>query len=267
MKANVKSNFNFKIPYEFDEPVNIWIDNFDGIEQQMEGIKIFVVMEPPGIIQGMRERVSQNSRHFDYILTFDDWILENVKNSVLFEFGTKWINVDNYDFNIQKDFSVSTVCGHKIQTKGHKMRHKVWNKQNLINIPKRFFISKHGGVRNLDNNLILQDEKEPLFDSMFHICIENVSNDYYFSEKLIDSLLTKTIPVYWGCNKIEKYFNTDGIFRVENENEIIEVCNSLTEEDYFSKIEVIEDNFNRALSWIDYSKRLKDKIEKLKVYE
>ena len=35
---------------------------------------------------------------------------------------------------------------------------------------------------------------------MFHIAIENVSQRSYFSEKLLDCFLTRTVPVYWGCH-------------------------------------------------------------------
>jgi Glycosyltransferase family 10 (fucosyltransferase) C-term len=40
----------------------------------------------------------------------------------------------------------------------------------------------------------------------FTIAIENTSHDHYFSEKLINPLLYNTIPIYWGCKKVNEYF-------------------------------------------------------------
>ena len=43
-------------------------------------------------------------------------------------------------------------------------------------------------------------------DYKFHICIENVSIPHYLSEKIINPLFVKTIPIYWGCKNIDTYF-------------------------------------------------------------
>ena len=130
-----------------------------------------------------------------------------------------------------------------------------------IKIPKDFYIGRLGGVDNLNENKILTGPKIPMFDSMFHICIENSKKEYYFSEKLIDCLLAKSIPIYWGAKKIDNYFNMDGFYIVDSVEDIINVCNSLTEDDYINRLSVIEENYNKALNWIDYNKRLVEKIK------
>jgi hypothetical protein len=43
-------------------------------------------------------------------------------------------------------------------------------------------------------------------DYLFTIAIENTSHDHYFTEKIINPLINNTIPLYWGCKKIEEYF-------------------------------------------------------------
>ena len=52
------------------------------------------------------------------------------------------------------------------------------------------------------------EELEPYRDYLFHICIENVESNHYFSEKIINPLLNGTTPIYLGCTNIEKYFGT-----------------------------------------------------------
>lgn len=49
-------------------------------------------------------------------------------------------------------------------------------------------------------------EKEPYETYNFHIAIENFQTPHYFSEKIINTLLCGTTPVYLGCTNIDQYF-------------------------------------------------------------
>jgi hypothetical protein len=49
-------------------------------------------------------------------------------------------------------------------------------------------------------------ELEPYENYEFHICIENFETNHYFSEKIMNSLLCSTTPIYMGCRNIKKYF-------------------------------------------------------------
>lgn len=262
MTPIVRSNFGMTLNYDFDKPVEIWVDNFNGIEIFNENIKVFVQIEPNEIM-GLNEHIIRNSNRFDYVFTYEKQVLDSISNGILFEYGTKWIDINNYDLNKPKEFSVSTVCGHKTITENHRLRQRLWYKQDKINIPKKFFLSRLGGVENFNDNPILGEHKEVLFDSMYHICIENVSKENFFTEKLIDCLLCKTIPVYIGCPNIGDYFDLDGFIIVNSFSEAIEKCNQLTSEFYDSRREVIEKNRNLAMSWIDFNERLYNKIKEL----
>ena len=58
-----------------------------------------------------------------------------------------------------------------------------------------------------DSRLMGQfEELEPYKDYLFHICIENVESNHYFSEKIINPFLNGTTPIYLGCRNIEQYF-------------------------------------------------------------
>ena len=92
---------------------------------------------------------------------------------------------------------------------------------------------------------------------MFHIAVENTKHNNYFTEKIIDAFLTKTLPIYWGCPNIDKYFNKDGILTFETEEELFNIVNNLTPEFYFSKLETIIKNYHTALSYVNYVERLK----------
>lgn len=49
-------------------------------------------------------------------------------------------------------------------------------------------------------------EKEPYETYNFHIAIENFQTPHYFSEKIINTLLCETTPIYLGCTNIDHYF-------------------------------------------------------------
>src|SRR5262249_27434969 len=157
--------------------------------------KIFIAMEPDAISHVAR-RVEEVYARFDAVLTFDERLLATVPNAVLFEFGSTWLAPG--EPVPAKRFAVSTVVGHKRLTDGHRLRHVLWEAQDRIRIPRAFYASRHGGVGRRRDTRVLGSSKRPLFESMFHICIENVSQPYYFSEKLVDALLTETVPIYWG---------------------------------------------------------------------
>ena len=148
-------------------------------------------------------------------------------------------------------------------TEGHALRKRIHFKQGKIKIPKDFYISQYGGVENFCNNKILNDSKNPLFESQFHICIENDKQNNYFTEKLIDCFITKTIPIYWGCPNIDKFFNIEGVFLVNSFEDIINVCNNLNEKTYNQKLQSIEFNFNNAKQYCTIIDRLENVIKKI----
>ena len=50
-----------------------------------------------------------------------------------------------------------------------------------IKNPKDFYLSRESnGIENFNNNKILGDKKEPLFDYQFHICICTVKKNGFF---------------------------------------------------------------------------------------
>jgi hypothetical protein len=107
-------------------------------------------------------------------------------------------------------------------------------------------------------------EKQRLWESMFSICIENSSNKGYHTEKIIDAFLSKTIPIYWGCPNLEELgYDPNGFFFCNNEDEIIKITNTLTSEDYYSRKEAIEHNFNLAKHYADLTKRLAETLKEI----
>ena len=98
---------------------------------------------------------------------------------------------------------------------------------------------------------------------MFGIAIENFSHRGFFTEKILDCFLLKTIPIYWGCSNIEDFFNIEGIIRIENADDAIYSINNLTKEFYISKKDIIEENWRIAQQYVNYEQNIVDQIKSI----
>ena len=119
-----------------------------------------------------------------------------------------------------------------------------------------------------------RDSSTGKFDSLkeyaFSIAIENLSHevdDYYFSEKIVDCFLTGTIPIYYGCPNIGKFFDTRGILIFKTQEELNNIIDSLSMDLYKSMLEFVQINFEAALKMnptndLMYDNYLKNIIEK-----
>ena len=62
---------------------------------------------------------------------------------------------------------------------------------------------------------VIENKHDALDNYRFHICFENTSNRFYWSEKIADPLISYTVPIYLGCKTISKYFDSDGMISLK----------------------------------------------------
>lgn len=263
MKQLINSYITLEWPnveVECNIPIELFIDGFLNYDPNRKSLKILWVKDAEEITR-FKEQAIKNHKNFDIILTYDEDVLNQCKNAYFMPFGTTWI--DNFDLNSPKKFQVSHLTGFKEYTFGHTLRKKIYYKQDKIKIPKDFYISKYGGVENAFNSKILGESKNPLFESQFHICIENSKQKNWFTEKLIDCFITKTVPIFWGCDNIGDFFETKGMLVVKDFKEIIDICNNLNDNTYNQMKNFIDDNYKKALDYTDLRSNFKNKIEEI----
>ncbi len=270
-----------KVQFHYGYPINVDIDTNKQVEVYIDqipqekipegGIRIVILEEPrKGILY--KWAVNKENMHlYTHLLTFHEDILESNSKAQLFHFPNTWVH--NYVSKL-KTFSVSTVVGGKKDSTmdGYAVRHELWRNRHLIYLNKRFFLSGTAKYSHkfipwkeveYKGELVLGASKEPLFDSMFHIAIENCSVKNYFSEKLLDCFQSKTVPIYYGCTNIGDFFNINGIFQVHSVRGIIKACNHINSNTYDEMLPAVEDNFLRSIGWMNPFGRLKNKIIEL----
>jgi hypothetical protein len=90
-----------------------------------------------------------------------------------------------------------------------------------------------------------EKKESALNDYMFSVTIENDIYETYWSEKILDCFATGTIPIYLGSPDIGDFFNMEGIILLTDDFDI----NSLSIDEYNSRIPAIKDNLNRVLNY------------------
>jgi hypothetical protein len=260
-----KVKFFYKYPIDVDidtdREVNVYIDEFDTTHVRDGEIRIVITDEP--LKSTFFHLTECYSNSYTRLLTFHESILANNDKAILFHSSGARPWIKHYE-SPNKAFSVSALVGGKDEPRmtGYALRHELWYAQWRITTPKDFYLSSHSVWRKVDykGQKVLGNDKTPLFDSMFHIAIENIPIQDYFTEKILDCFRSYTVPIYVGCKNIEDYFNIDGIIRVNSLDEIVDACNNLTPDVYEKMKPAMEDNYNRSLKWSSYEDRVKQAI-------
>jgi len=195
--------------------------------------KVAWILEPRSIHPHVYDWIEQNNKLFDYVLTFDQLLIDKGENYLYYPHGRCWIHHYN---NEEKSKLCSTFASVKAQALGHRLRHQIVDRfKNTYNIdcfggyPKNYIEKKEDGLN----------------EYYFSVTIENAIVPGYWTEKLVDCFATKTIPIYWGDKtSVNKFFDEDGIIYFNTIDELGDILDKLTPELYNEKIEAVEKNFN-----------------------
>lgn len=127
-----------------------------------------------------------------------------------------------------KTTTISIMISLKYQMPGHKYRHdltmRILNEQLPVDIYGRGCKIYNTSSPYLKGEF---SDCEPYKHYEFHIAIENVQSNHYFSEKIVNPLLCNTTPVYLGCKHIQDYFPEEVICMSGNVDEDIELIKNI----------------------------------------
>lgn len=264
----IKSNFlnseifNEKLSYANNIDFSLFVETIPQSQNELSSINIISLHEPNEYF-GLHDWVIQNYNLFDAILTWDDKVLNNCPNSIFLPFGHTWFKPEQYNKDHKKEFKIAHLRGNLLKSYGHQLRWEILNRQNELKIPTKFF-DVYGDRHNIED---ARKGKEEVFsDSMFGVAIENFSHRGFFTEKILDCFLLKTVPIYWGCSNIGKFFDMKGVIEFGNVDDFIYISNKLTIEDYNLRKEAIEKNYQLALQYVNYEQNIINKVEEIFKY-
>ena len=174
-----------------------------------------------------KERILSN---FDLLFSCDrEFITKHPEVKYLLPHAFTWCEERNV-FPKTKNWSI--IASSKTEAPGHKLRHAIVE-----------MYQGHLNVFGIGYNKI-KSKNEGLNDFRFSFAIENVKVEGYWTEKIVDCFATGTIPIYWGANSVSEYFLEEGIVRIKDEFDL----SIYVEEFYNSKIDIVRENFNRAIN-------------------
>jgi hypothetical protein len=113
----------------------------------------------------------------------------------------------------EKTHIMSIMVSEKTNESGHDYRHKIVNRILESNLPIDIYGRGCRFYSFMGDDRVKGEfkELEPYEKYKYHICVENLPLNHYFSEKIMNSLLCKTTPIYMGCRHINEYFEGNTI--------------------------------------------------------
>lgn len=249
--------FPSDLPFEWDRsmavhPITVFTDENLGEAPECRSVqKVAWLYESPEVTRKAYKAIHRNADKFERILTFYQPLLENHSHARFTPIGGCWIHEQDWGVS-EKNRNVSIIASTKKSLPGHKLRHRVVSEnKSSINL-----IAGNGYHP-------IQFKSEALKSFRYSICIENCRENYYFTEKLIDCLLTGTVPIYWGCPGIGLFFNLDGIIQFNHPSELKKILSSLSESDYSQRLTAIRENFQLACRYTFAERHVWDHIHPL----
>lgn len=195
--------------YDIESPSGSWVIDRERYDlsiaiDRMANSDYLIIYESRAIIPDFYDAVLINPIRWKKIFTHDLSICDGKKIIHIPPFTPTWICESDYDI-YKKSKLVSMIASDKMMCDGHFYRDRV---------AKEFPYTDHLYGKGRRNELV--NKIDGLKDYMFSVAIENAKYDTYFTEKILDCFLTGTIPVYWGTDRIDTYFDPKGIINLES---------------------------------------------------
>ena len=203
-------------------------------------IRVAVIMEPVQWAPGVARAAVALKNNFDAVLTFDDKLLALGKPLAPFVPGGVQLRPDAVVPTPHKEELVSMSASKKAVLPGHRLRHEVAS-----------IVGAESGLKLLGGGYQPYDSpNEPFSRFLYSIVIENSRARHYVTEKLLQCMLNKCVPIYWGGAIEQLGFDVKGVITFDSARDLLSIFETLTLEDYASKAEAIEENFRIAQNFI-----------------
>ena len=118
--------------------------------------------------------------------------------------------------------SIVTICSSKCKTLGQQQRLDLIRRLEVSDIN----IDIYG--RGLEDIIIKNNKYKGIIEGkckyailskyQYALCIENSQHENYFTEKIVDCFLSLTMPIYWGCPNLYKFFPQNSYYQLKKLN-------------------------------------------------
>lgn len=193
--------------------------------------RISLIQAEPSVIHAKHIALLRVTyRRFWRVLTFNEDLIARIPNGIFFPMGTTW--VPNWrSLDTTKTRMCSLIASSKRDTEGHRLRHSV---------------AERARENGLDLDIMgrgyapFEAKSDGLAPYRYSVVIENVREKNYFSEKLADTVLCETVPIYWGCPNIDRFFDTGGMILCSTEADVMAALSSTSVDDYEARLPALK---------------------------
>ncbi len=138
---------------------------------------------------------------------------DNFKNGYTFQWHHWKKNLISNTY--LKPLKMSIILSSKKIVSGHKYRHLLVNKILSTNLDIHIYgtgSKEHGNDPRIKG---IFSDLEPYNDYMYSIAIENTPDtELYISEKFTNCIVSNTIPIYYGADKVNDIFGNDCCYKL-----------------------------------------------------
>lgn len=162
--------------------------------------------------------------------------------------GKSWNFLNNAKYRSSRQrFILGVICSHMADLEGHKERHAFLEKLDQSGIPYALWGRGESMRRYRGYQGFAPSKWEAHSQCRYSIVLENSVSPWYWSEKLADSLLGFSLPLYYGCPRAADYLPTESFIPID-----------IREPDCIEKIQAIlkADPFEERLSAICDARRI-----------
>ena len=201
---------------------------------------VSVLMGEPMVIQKrLYHAIRFIASRFQYVFTHSTELLAQLPNARFVAHGGTFLDVVDRPLP-NKTKRVAIIASAKRDTAGQRLRHQLvdWASEHVPDLDALGL-----GYKPLDDKA---DGHDPYF---FSVVIENDQEAGYFTEKIVDSFLCRSLPIYCGAPDIDHFFDPRGMIVCRSEQEARHAIRTLTVEEYEKRLEYLEANRVRALQF------------------
>ena len=214
--------------------------------------RVTAMVVEPSIIHARHLRwLRLTYRRFFRVMTYHQQLLDRIPNGLFLPYGTTWVP-DYQGLDVSKTQHMSLIASAKRDHIGHQLRHR---------------LVEHVQASGADVTVLgrgyapFDNKSDGLAPYRFSIVIENVREQNYFSEKLVDAVLCETVPIYWGCPNIGDFIDTGGMILCQTEEDVQRAIAGASVAQYDTLIPALRAAKPQAAGFVDLERRAAETLK------
>lgn len=242
--------------------IDFFVDDYIKIHDKCssnKNPKVAMLIEPRTIQPKIYDWIEQHYNEFDVVFTHDDDLLLKLDNAEQIYF-MNWYKT----YNVPKTKAISMVCSDKALCNEHRQRQRLADKLGNK-------VDHYGTYKSTYSNYY-----DCRAEYMFEVVVDNNFFGYWISEKFMNPLASKTIPIYKGAMKgyIPDWVDRNGIIIVDNIDDIPGIVDEILKDpegEYKKRLAAVEKNFETVTTnpslqvfedwlWSEYEGLLEDLV-------